>query len=127
MKSYRDGFIGFIALAALALAGEATAYAVEIATARQMFDGAMRPEVEVNTFSHYNDLFPARTVSRGPVVRPLPKSARALPALNFRSGSKTYDLFDYLSLNRVAGLLIIKNGEVVTEDYELGMDSSTRW
>jgi hypothetical protein len=127
MKSNRDRFIGLIALLALAIACEATADAVVIATAREMLDGAMRPEVEVHTFSHYNELFPARTVSRGPVVRPLPKSARALPALKFSSGSKTYDLFDYLSLNRVAGLLILKNGEVVTEDYELGMDSSTRW
>jgi CubicO group peptidase (beta-lactamase class C family) len=127
MKSNRHRFIGLIALVALAIACEATADAVETAAARQVYDGAMRPGVEVNTFSRYNELFPARTVSRGRVVRPLPKSARALPALKFSSGSKTYDLFDYLSLNRVAGLLIIKNGEVVTEDHELGTDSSTRW
>jgi hypothetical protein len=60
MKSNRDGFIGLIALVVLAIACESTADAIEMATAREMFDGAMRPEVEVNTFSHYNELFPAR-------------------------------------------------------------------
>jgi CubicO group peptidase (beta-lactamase class C family) len=117
-----------IAIAALAWSWQiATVNAAEIATPRQMFDGAMRPDVEVNTFSHYDQVFPARVVPHGNTARPLPLSARKLPAFKFTSGVKTVDLYDYLSLNRVAGLLIVKNGEIVLEDYELGTDAATRW
>ena len=42
-------------------------------------------------------------------------------------GDKQYDLFDYLAVNRVAGLLILKDGKVILEDYELGAGPATRW
>lgn len=99
----------------------------EVAEMRQIYDGAMRPHIAVNTFAHWDKVFPTRVVSRGSFERPLPKSNKPLPNITFSSGNKTYDLYDYLALNRVAGLLVIKNGEVVVEDYELGIDSSTRW
>jgi CubicO group peptidase (beta-lactamase class C family) len=116
-----------VLVAALLSCHAAVAECGEVANARQMFDGAMHPGVEVNTFANYDKLFPYLVVPRGPTVRPLPKSEKSLPVLKFNSGAKTYDLFDYLALNRVAGLLIIKNGEVVAENYELGIDASTRW
>jgi CubicO group peptidase (beta-lactamase class C family) len=36
-------------------------------------------------------------------------------------------LYDYLAYDRVAGLLILKDGKVVLEDYELGASPETRW
>ncbi|MEM8564117.1 MAG: serine hydrolase, partial [Pseudomonadota bacterium] len=38
-----------------------------------------------------------------------------------------FDFFDYVSLNRVAGLLVIKEGEIVHESYHLGNTEKTRW
>ena len=55
------------------------------------------------------------------------RRANDLNNVNFKSAGKTYDLFDYLALNRVAGLLILKNGQIVREDYELGIGPKTRW
>ena len=110
---------------ALVLAGPL--WGQEVAGAREMFDGAMRPDVEVNTFSHSNKLFPVRVVKRGDKVRELPRAKTPLKNVRFESGGKTYDLFDYLSLNRVAGLLVLKNGEIALEDYELGAGPETRW
>jgi len=46
-------------------------------------------------------------------------------SFQFESAGKEYDLFDYLADNRVAGLLILKNGKVVFEDYELGTGPET--
>jgi CubicO group peptidase (beta-lactamase class C family) len=105
----------------------APAIAQEVAGAREMFDGAMRPDVEVNTFSHSDRLFPVRVVKHGDKVRDLPQAKAPLRSVRFESGGKTYDLFDYLSLNRVAGLLVLKNGEIALEDYELGAGPETRW
>jgi CubicO group peptidase (beta-lactamase class C family) len=111
----------------LAVMWVAPMVAQEVAGAREMFDGAMRPDVEVNTFSHSDKLFPVRVLKRGEKVRELPRAKTTLKNVRFESGGKTYDLFDYLSLNRVAGLLVLKNGEIVLEDYELGAGPETRW
>jgi CubicO group peptidase (beta-lactamase class C family) len=104
-----------------------TSAAQEIATLREVYDGAMRPDVEVKTFANSDRLFPVRLVQRGNFVRDLPLARTQLQNLQFEIGGKRYDLFDYLALNRVAGLLILKNGEVALEDYELGITRETLW
>jgi CubicO group peptidase (beta-lactamase class C family) len=101
--------------------------AQEIATPRQVFDGAMTPDLEVKTFARSDELFPARVVEKGSSARVLPVAKRALQNVHFEVGGTKYDLFDYLALNRVAGLLILKNGEVLLEDYELGTGPMTHW
>ena len=101
--------------------------AQEPADARTMFDGTMRPDVAVKTFENSDKLFPVRTVHHGSEVRKLPAAKTPLQNVRFESAGKHYDLFDYLALNRVAGMLILKNGEVVYEDYELGTTSETLW
>jgi len=87
----------------------------------------MAPDVEVKTFAHSDELFPVRAVERGSTVRKLPAAKSTLKNVQFEAGGRRYDLFDYLALNRVAGLLILKNGEVVLEDYELGIAPETHW
>src|SRR5215471_14934380 len=105
----------------------ASGSAQEIAPLRKVYDGAMLPDVEVKTFVHMDELLPMRVVDRGSKVRDLSKAKRQLEDVQFEAGGKKYDLYDYLSLNRVVGLLILKNGEVVLEDYELGVGPMTRW
>jgi CubicO group peptidase (beta-lactamase class C family) len=92
-----------------------------------MFDGAMLPGIEIKTMENSENLFPTRTVEHKGKVRELPPAKTTLNNVNFKSAGKRYDLFDYLALNRVAGLLILKNGMVVREDYELGIGPKTRW
>ena len=117
-------FASTLVLSAVSI-GSATAQ--EMAGVRQVYDGTMRPGVEVKTFAHSDELFPVRIVERGNETRKLPKAKTPLKNVVFETGGKRYDLFDYLALNRVAGLLILKNGEVVLEDYELGTGPETHW
>jgi CubicO group peptidase (beta-lactamase class C family) len=105
----------------------ANAAAQQPAGAREVFDGNMLPGVEVITFEHSDRLFPVNRVLRGGAVRPLPPASAQLKNVLFESRGTHYDLFDYLTDNRVAGLLVLKNGEVVLEDYELGAGPDTRW
>src|SRR5256885_17042460 len=107
------------------LCGATTGLAQEIAAPRQVYDGAMTPDLEVRTFARSDELFPVRLVEKGNSVRPLPMAKMALKNVQFESGGKKYDLFDYLALNRVAGLLILKNGEMGLEGFELGAGPST--
>src|SRR6266436_95845 len=109
------------------LCGATAGLTQEMAAPRQVFDGAMRPDAEVKAFAHSDQWFPMRVVERGNAVRPLPAAKTPLKNVKFEAGGKHYDLFDYLALNRVAGLLILKDGQVVLEDYELGTGPSTHW
>jgi CubicO group peptidase (beta-lactamase class C family) len=103
------------------------ALAQQRAGARQVFDGKMLPDVEVATFEHSDALFPVNTVLRKGPVRPLPPAPAKLTDVHFQSDGHDFDLFDYLAYNRVAGLLILKDGKVVLENYALGAGPQTRW
>jgi len=98
-----------------------------IGTVRQVYDGALMPDIQVNTFRNIERLFPTRAVKRGKRVYPLPVSNTPLQNVHFQSGGKSYDLYDYVSLNRVSGLLVIKGGQIAYETYQLGNTEHTRW
>jgi CubicO group peptidase (beta-lactamase class C family) len=98
-----------------------------IGSVQNIFNGTLRPDIEVSTFRHIDRLFPSRTVSHGASVYPLPLSSKPLMNVDFVSKGRKYDVFDYLSLNRVSGLLVIKDGKIAFEDYELGNTAETRW
>jgi CubicO group peptidase (beta-lactamase class C family) len=98
-----------------------------IGSVREIYDGRLYPDIQVNTFRNIDRLFPTRTVRRGPRVRPLPAGEPALADFRFTLDGETYDLFDVLSLNRVSGLIVIAGGSVVFEKYLLGNGETTRW
>src|SRR5260370_35136912 len=106
---------------------ESTQQLEEIGTVRQIYDGTLYPDIQVRTFRNIERLFPTRTVRRGTHVYPLPQSEAPLKGVEFTSAGKKYDMYDYMSLNRVRGLLILKNGKIALERYELGNNQTTRW
>jgi CubicO group peptidase (beta-lactamase class C family) len=99
----------------------------DIGTVRQVYDGKLYPDIQVNTFRNIDRLFPTRTVARGETVSTLPLSKQPLREFSYLVDDKTYDLYDVLSMNRVSGLLIIHHGEVVFEQYLLGNNEHSRW
>jgi len=99
----------------------------QIGTVRQIYDGTLYPDIQVRTFRNIDRLFPTRSIRHGARVYPLPKSDSPLTEIKFTSAGKNYDLYDYMSLNRVSGLLILKEGKIALERYELGNTESTRW
>ena len=98
-----------------------------IGSVSEIFNGTLRPDVEVNTFRQIDKVFPSRVVPHGVSVYPLPASDRPLENVSFVSKRKKYDIYDYLSLNRVSGLLILKDGKIAYEDYELGNNEKSHW
>lgn len=98
-----------------------------IGTVRQIYDGVLTPEMAVNTFRNIDRLFPTRTVPHAPTPWPLPYASTPLATLSFSDGSRRYDLGDYLELNRVAGLLVLKDGGIKLERYRFGNSERTRW
>ncbi len=98
-----------------------------IGTVRQMYDGALLPDLAASTFRHIDRLFPTRIVRHGTYVYPLPQARRQLANFKFTSHGHTWDLYDYLAVNRVAGLLVLKDGQIAFETYQLGNSRTTRW
>ena len=92
-----------------------------------LLDGNVLPDTEVAMLSHSDKLFPVNIVFRKGPVRSLPVAPQKLGNVHFQSGGREYDLFDYITSNRVAGLLVLKDGKIAFEDYELGTGPKTHW
>ena len=117
----------FLAIAPVAHAQPVNPHGGEpIGTVQDVYDGSLYPDIQVNTFRNIERLFPTRTIARGNAVYPLP-AGPPLQNFKFVANGGDYDLYDYVSLNRVTGLLVIKNGHVALERYELGNTDKTRW
>lgn len=98
-----------------------------IGSIREVYSGHLYPDRQVNTFRNTDRLFATRAVQAGTDPHPLPAIGDSLQNFRFESRGDSYDLYDFLSLNRVAGLLVVKEGAVVFEHYALGNDARTRW
>ncbi|MGD0487493.1 MAG: serine hydrolase [Syntrophorhabdales bacterium] len=135
MKILRQGsgFLGILAIFGfgIILLAEVAGVAAEdtMPGVRSLYDGCLFPDEQVRAFSNFDRLFPTRTVNRGLKVHPLPPARNPLDinALKIKSGTQTINLFDYLSMNRIAGLLVLKDGKIAFENYELGINDATRW
>jgi CubicO group peptidase (beta-lactamase class C family) len=96
-------------------------------TIRLAYAGQLLPDAQVEVFRTTDRIFPIRTIRRGTRIHPLPHAQRPLRNLDIAANGERYDLFDYVSRNRVAGLLVLKRGAIVLEHYEFGNDASSRW
>ena len=99
----------------------------QIGNVRQIYDGTLTPDLAINTFRNIDRLFPTRSISAGSAAYPMPKAATQLEQVRFTVGNNAYDLHGYLTLNRVSGLLILKDGKIVHETYQYGNSGRTRW
>jgi CubicO group peptidase (beta-lactamase class C family) len=132
---HRLGFkqCGLVLVLSLLAGGRAAGQSVNphagerIGTVQQVYDGTLLPDIQVNTFRNIDRLFSTRTIRRGPTVYPLPASGKPLTHLQFLSRGTVYDLYDYVALNRVSGLLVLKAGQIAFETYQLGNHEHTRW
>lgn len=98
-----------------------------IGDVRSVYSGTLYPDIQVNTFRNIQRLFPTRVVDAGTRPYPLRESGRRLRNFSFESGGRRWHLSDVLSLNRVAGLLVIHRDAVVFERYLLGNTRQTKW
>ncbi|TWT77674.1 6-aminohexanoate-dimer hydrolase [Posidoniimonas polymericola] len=125
--------IGLTLLAPAAFAQRAkssTAYphaSEPIGSVREVYDGALSPESAVRTFRNIDRLFPTRTVPKSLTPWPLPPAATTLTNVSFEDKGQAYDLIDYLQVNRIAALLVLKDGRVALEMYRYGNTPQTRW
>ena len=124
-----------LAATALSWAWTATAIAEDyphasepIGTVEQIYDGHLTPDLAVSTFRNIDRLFPVRTIEAPDTPRALPEATQDLAAMvSFDIDGTTFDLYDFLALDNVTGLIVLKDGAVVYETYQRGNTPDTRW
>ncbi len=119
--------MAFASAAAIAFVCLAATAAEQIGSVREVYDGTLPLQLEVNTFRHIDRVFPSAVVPNGGHVFPLPRARAQLRDVSFLSDGGTLHLADYVRLNRVAGLLVLKDGQVVLEQYQFGNTPDTKW
>ena len=98
-----------------------------IGTVREIYDGTLTPEMAITTFRNIDRLFPTRTIAAGISPRTLPAAAKRLGPIQIVSGDSTFSLDQYLDLDRVAAVLVLKDGAIALERYRYGNTEQTRW
>ena len=123
------GAAAALALATAALAapdedllGKADGYPV--GSYMDYFKGAER--TRVGMFSHMDKVLPASTLARADTPSPLPRAA-TVPALRYDHLGQPWSVDDFLARQRVTGLLVVKDGEVLVERFQYDRTAADRF
>jgi len=81
------------------------------------------------TFRNIDRLAPTRAVPRSPATRPLAAHRIDLATIPYTYvyRGESYTLDEFFVRNRVAGILILKNGAIALERYAMGNVPQSRW
>lgn len=85
----------------------------------------LSPSEQAFAYSNVDGMFATREIARGDVVRPLPRGAEIAP--RYRVGEQSFDSAQFMRRARVAGLLVISDGRIVSERYSLGLRPDIHW
>lgn len=85
------------------------------------------PDQQLLGFRNYRTIFPTRTIPAGNQPLPLPERPRKLSQVRYEVDGDTFDLQGFREHNRVVGLLVMKDGAIVLEEYGLGNTRVTEW
>ena len=84
-------------------------------------------EEQIAGFRNIAKLSPVRHIQRGEQVRAFPVNPRDFSTLSYQVNGESWSLDDFMVHNHVAGLLVLKNGEIALERYGLGNQPDHLW
>lgn len=120
--------VASLAGCATAVADKPYPFAKEtIGSAEQIYAGTLSPDLAVQTYRNIDRLFPSRLIKAGDHPLELPRADTPLTDIKFSYQGRAYGLAEFLALDSITGLLVIKDGEIVHESYQRGNTSQTRW
>jgi CubicO group peptidase (beta-lactamase class C family) len=83
------------------------------------------PTLQPYAYANVDKMFATRVIARGPAVSPLARGTGIAPRYETEGVERGVD--GYFHRACVSGLLVIKRGQVVLEQYGLGLREETRW
>ena len=85
------------------------------------------PEQQVAGYRNIDQIREARWIGASDDPYPLASAQRDLSSVTYEVEGQTFTVEDYIRDRRIAGLLVVKDDEVVFERYGLGNDENSRW
>lgn len=85
------------------------------------------PEQQVAGYRNINLIFPTRVIAAGSQALELPEKPLNLDDVKIEFDGRTLTVTEYISQQSVAGILVIKDGNIVYERYGLGNTEESLW
>jgi CubicO group peptidase (beta-lactamase class C family) len=82
--------------------------------------------VRVGSFSRLDGILPHYTLEKAASPLPLPRAASE-PRIEYRFAQQSYGIDDFLERQRVTGLLLIRDGEILIERYQYDRSAASRF
>src|SRR5262245_18340556 len=83
------------------------------------------PSLQTYGYRIVDKLFAHRVIRRGANPRPLQRGRETAP--HYLVDGREHDVASIMDRNLIAGLLVIRHGNVVLERYGLGLQEHDRW
>ncbi|NQV85809.1 MAG: serine hydrolase [Woeseiaceae bacterium] len=84
-------------------------------------------EQKVAGFRNMEKIGPTRLVSAGGNPYPLPRNETDLGSVKFSYEDAVWTIDQYVETQKIAGIIVIRKGEIIYERYELGNTEESRW
>lgn len=84
-------------------------------------------EQKVAGFRNMEKIGPTRLIAAGNNPYPLPKKEIDLGSVTFTHEDADWTINRYIETQKIAGIIVVRNGEIVYERYELGNTEESRW
>jgi len=84
-------------------------------------------EQKVAGFRNMDKIMPTRAIAAGDDPYPLPRDESELGVVEFTFEGRTWTVDEYVDQQKVAGLILLKDGSIVYEHYALGNTEESRW
>lgn len=87
----------------------------------------LKGEAKIYAFRNQHQIAPTRLVRGSATPLDLPLALQDFEDLAIVLGERSLSLDEYMAQQQTAGILVVKDGQVVFERYGLGNDANSRW
>lgn len=78
-------------------------------------------------FKNISRMWPTRVVAKSKNAQPMVLNDLGLGSVTYQVGETKYTIEDFIALKGAIGIVVLKDGELVYENYTEGNDKNTRW
>ena len=84
-------------------------------------------EKKIEGFKNIRELLPTRIINKSDYPLSLSYALDDFSDISYRYKNNTYTIQDYINKFKVGGLIILRNGKILHEEYNFGNNQESRW
>ena len=84
-------------------------------------------EKKIEGFKNIRELLPTRIIKKSDYPLSLSYGLDDFSDISYRYKNNTYTIQDYINKFKVGGLIILRNGKILHEEYNFGNNQESRW